>query len=310
MPLCALHGLLPQAAANGLLARWTSLRRLSLAGGLPDCGGANAPPFSPGAFPPSLRQLDMPVPRHPFRIAGGLPPTLTSVTLRCAQDFLLTRDALGSRPAVDGNDISGSPLRHEGALPHSWRWLAVHAGRTAGVDLDDLRLLPRLLHAGSCTAASNGSSVRTGGSSNSGSEPGASRPPCDAAGPQALMLQRRLVLFAPQVMLSTADPAAPAQLAAPPVRSLEATLAQHLAVLAPVLTDAGLACLCITTGEASFYCRRPGRLGIIDAGALPPAGRVEAVHSGVPGWAAALTWPAGARCQQAPSFQLCFSLRL
>lgn len=297
--LHALHGLLPQVAATGMLAHWTTLERLSLAGGLPDGSGSGMPPFPPGVFPPSLRHLDMPAPRHPYQVAFGLPHTLTSVTLRCAQDFLLTHDVLGSSCVRDEGD-GGGPSARVGSLPLSWRQLAVHAGRTAGLDLDDLRLLPQLLHAGSGAAASHGTAAYA--SNGSAAEAGSSRP-----APQAPLPQRSLMLVAPQVMLSTADPAAPAQLAAPPVRSLQATLAQHLAVLAPVLAAAGLARLCIVAGEASFYCRRPGRLGIIDAGALPPAGRVEAAPSSALNYAATLAWPAGAGAQQAPSFELCFS---
>ncbi|KAL4422747.1 hypothetical protein ABPG75_008944 [Micractinium tetrahymenae] len=299
VPLRALHGLLPQAVAERLLSRWTDLQRLSLAGGLPNGGGSDMPAFPPGVFPPSLQQLDMPVPRHPFRIGGRLPHTLTAITLRCDQDFLLTRDALGSNGGGSGRaeDVPGGPYAYEGALPPSWRQLAVHAGRTAGTDLDDLFRLPPLLDASS---------------SGGGAAPGGSTVPLAAA--EAASPQRSLVLAAPQVMLSTADPSVPAQLAAPPVRSLEVTLAQHLAVLAPVLAAARLARLCIVAGEASFYCRRPGRLGIIDAAALPPAGRVQAAHS-VLGYTAALAWPAGAPggggagagAQQAPSFELCFT---
>lgn len=289
MQLRALHGLLPLLAAARLLRPFSRLERLSLAGGLPACSHDDRLRFQPDSFPPSLRQLDMPVPHHPFKMAGGLPRTLTAITLRSAQDFLLTRDALGSRGGGGAVGNGASPAAVEGSLPPSWRQLEVHAGRTAGLDLDDLRLLPPLLEAGS---------------GSGGTEPFGSQPPGNAAAPPAALQQRRIVLVAPQVMLSTADPGAAAQLAAPLVRSREGVVAQILAVLAPVLAAARLASLRITTGEVSFYCRRPGRLCVLDAEGLPPAGSVRAPRS-IMGYTATLTWPAGTDAPLSPSLELC-----
>lgn len=110
-----------------------------------------------------------------------------------------------------------------------------------------------------------------------------------------------LVLAAPNVMLSTSDPAHPAALAAPPLRSLDRLLGQYLAVLAPVLAAAGLVHLRLVAGEASFYCRMPGRRAILDAASLPPAGRASAAADGA---VAVLDWPAVGSELACPAFCL------
>lgn len=273
--LVALHNLPVAAAVAGQLAGWAALRRLHLApGSLPHGGSASIAAFPPSAFPPGLQELDLPVPRHPFRPASGLPPTLEAVTLRCSQDFILGGQLLEAAGAAEpaaaaagagGGEFAPSAAASAAARP-CWRRLTVHSGRTAGLDLDDLVHL-----AGAC---------------------------------------RSLTLTAPLVMLSTSDPTHPALLAAPPVRSLEAAAAQYLAVLAPVLGAAGVKELRLVAGEASFYCRQPGRRAILDAGALPPAGSVQA-PAALNGYTARLTWPdtAGgggrdAAAPQAPCFCL------
>lgn len=264
----ALHGTPLQAVAAGQLLGWTALRRLHIAPrSLPDGGGASLPPFLPGTFPPSLQQLDLPVPRHPFRVPGGLPQRLDRLVLHCAHsDFILGRHVLlGSGEAEGGNaapaaGAAGAAAAAEAAAaagaagaaggqlaPPRWQHLEVHAGRTAGLDLDDLPLL-----AGVCAS---------------------------------------LVLHAPQVMLSTSDAAHAGLLAAPPVRSLERCISQYLQVLAPALSAAGISQLALVASETSFYCRQPGRRVVLDAGALPPLGELRAAAD-VHGFAARLEWPA------------------
>lgn len=248
--LVALYNVPVVAATGGQLAGWAALRRLSLApGSLLGGGGTAMPAFPPGAFPTSFQELEMPVPRHPFRIAAGLPPSLQTISLHCSLDFILGQHVFER-------------------LPPSWRQLAVHCGRAAGLDLDDLLLLHPL---------PLGTDIYC----------------------------RSLTMHAPLAIMSTSDPQHPAMLAAPPVRSLESTLAAHLAVLAPALAAASIEQLTVVASEASFYCRRPGRLGILDAAALPPVGRVGA-ETLMQGYTAQLAWPAAVprATSRAPYFAL------
>lgn len=221
--LAAIHGVpvallaVPRGAPPA--AHLAALRRLTASpDSLPHSGGTGMAPFQPTALPPTVRHLDCPVPRHPFPLAAGLPSTLESLTLRCPQDLLVTAHLLGRLPTL-------SDPWWRGTLPRSWRRLAVHATRTAALDLDDLRLLPPV--GGGSRALPPTDSV--GSSSSTATTVGSH----SAAGKR-----RTLLLAAPTILLSSTDPAHPGALAAPPVRSLAATLEQYAAVLAPVLAEA------------------------------------------------------------------------
>lgn len=276
----ALHGVPLQAVAAGQLMGWSALRRLSInPESLPDRGGASVPAFLPGAFPPSLQELDLPVPRHPFRLPGGLPQRLDRLVLRCPySDFIIDRRLLGSGEAEGGDGAAEAaagpaPVAAEAAAGAAgaagkaglccWRHLEIHAGRAAVLDLDELPFL-----AGVCTS---------------------------------------LALYAPMVMVSTSDPAHAALLVAPPVRSLDRCIGQYQQVLAPALAAAGISQLALVASETSFYCKQPGRRVVLDSTALPPLGEQQAAAM-VEGYNANLVWPAPGGdvipCTLLPTFSL------
>ncbi|PRW32833.1 hypothetical protein C2E21_8108 [Chlorella sorokiniana] len=264
----ALHSVPLQAVAAGQLLGWSALRRLSInPDSLPDGGGASVPPFLPGAFPPSLQELDLPVPRHPFRLPGGLPQQLDRLVLRCTgSDFIVGRhivlgsgEAEAEQAATAAGAAEAAAAGTAGAAgeaaPPRWRRLEVHAGRAAVLDLDDLPLL-----AGVCSS---------------------------------------LALHGPLVMVATSDPAHAALLVAPPVRSLDRCISQYQQVLAPALAAAGIRQLTLVASETSFYCKQPGRRVVLDATALPPLGAQRA-SAAVEGYAASLTWPAASNDAAGP----------
>lgn len=129
--LAALHNVPLYAVVQGQACCWPALRRLavvalSLQG--PPVGVA----FSLLAFPPALQQLDLPVPSHPFPLPAGLPRRLQRLTLRCRGDFIASSNSLpGPAPAAAPPHDGAPPERH-------WQQLEIHAGRTAGLDLDNL----------------------------------------------------------------------------------------------------------------------------------------------------------------------------
>ena len=255
----ALHGAPLQAVAAGQLLGWSALRRLHInPDSLPDGGGASLPPFLPGTFPPSLQELDLPVPRHPFRPPGGLPQQLERLVLRCYRsDFMVGRQALlgsgeaagdhGAPPAAASaaGAAGAAGVAGEPAQPR-WRHLEVHSGRVTVLDLDELPFLE-----GVCTS---------------------------------------LALHGPMLMLSTSDPAHAALLEAPPVRTLGRCVTQYQQVLAPALAAAGISRLDLVATETSFYCKQPGRRVVLDATALPPLGEQPAAGS-IEGYHARLAWP-------------------
>lgn len=280
----ALHGVPLQAVAAGQLMGWSALRRLSInPESLPDHGGASVPAFLPGTFPPSLQELDLPVPRHPFRLPGGLPQRLDRLVLRCPySDFIIDRrlllgsgeaegfygaaEAAAGPAAVAAEAAAGAAgpagAAGEAGLPR-WRHMEIHAGRAAVLDLDELPFL-----AGVCTS---------------------------------------LALYAPMVMVSTSDPAHAALLVAPPVRSLDRCIGQYQQALAPALAAAGISQLTLVASETSFYCKQPGRRVVLDSTALSPLGEQRAAET-MEGYNASLVWPAPGGdvipCTVLPTFSL------